>query len=288
MEKNSIKMIDDNLEFEMLSQGNTAEIYLYGDTEILKLFRENMPFELIKDEYKIVRAVRSKLNNVPKAFDIVLYKARYGIIYERINGNDMIKLMLKKIYKIKSYSKSLASLHYEFHKVDVDIHCDVKEKLCAKINAVTELSELEKDKIKSYLNTLPNGNSLCHFDFHPGNVMIKDNSFYVIDWMTACIGAANADVARTFLLLQFGELQHVNPFLKVVAHIFEKHIGNIYYRQHKKIAGISDYDIEQWILPVAAARLVEWITLSEKSKLLRLVKEKLSHIKANENEVDYE
>lgn len=117
VENNSIKIIDDNLEFEMLSQGNTAEVYPYGDTAILKPFREDMPFELIKGEYKIAEAVSSKLYNVPKVFGIVLYKARYGIIYERINGDDMIKVMLNKTHKIKSYSKSLASLHYELHKI---------------------------------------------------------------------------------------------------------------------------------------------------------------------------
>lgn len=285
-EKNCIKILDDNLKFEMLSQGNTAEVYLYSDTEILKLFRENMPFEPIGDEYKTAGAICSKLHNAPKVFGMVSYKARYGIIYERIHGDDMTKVMIKKIHKIKSYSKSLASLHYELHKTDVDIHCDVKEKLCANINAVSELSELEKEQIILYLNSLPDGNSLCHFDFHPGNVMIKDNSFYVIDWMTACMGSSNADVARTSLLLKFGELQHANPFIKAVVHIFERYVGNIYYKEYKRIAGISDCDIEQWILPVAAARLVEWITANEERKLLKLVRKKLSLVKTDRDEAD--
>ena len=285
--KNSIKILDNNLELEMLSQGNTAEVYLYGDTVILKLFRENMPFEPIENEYKTAEAISSKLHNVPKVFGMVSYKRRYGIIYERIDGDDMVKVMVKKIHKIKSYSKSLASLHYELHKTDVDIPCDVKQRLFTNINAVSELSELEKEKIKLYLNSLPDGNSLCHFDYHPGNVMIKDNSFYVIDWMTACIGSSNADVARTSLLLKFGELQHVNPFIKVGVHVFERYVGNTYYKEYKRIAGISDDDIEQWILPVAAARLVEWITANEKRKLLKLVRKKLSLVKMNKGKADY-
>ena len=107
LEKNSIKIIDDNLEFEMLSRGNTAEVYLYGDNEILKLFIKNMPFELIEDEYKIAEAVSTNLHNAPKVFAIVSYRARYGIIYERIVGEDMTKVMLSKLPKIKSCSKLL-------------------------------------------------------------------------------------------------------------------------------------------------------------------------------------
>lgn len=287
MEKNSMKILDDNLELKMLNQGNTAEVYLYGDTKIIKLFRENMPFEPIENEYKTAEAISFRLHNTPKVFGMVSYKSRYGIIYERIDGVDMVKVMVRKIHKIKSYSKSLASLHYELHKAGVNIHCDVKERLCMDINAVSQLSESEKEKIKLYLNSLPDGNSLCHFDYHPGNVMIMDNSFYIIDWMTACVGSPNADVARTSLLFKLGELQHANPFIKAGVQIFKKYVGNIYYKEYKRIAGISDDDIEKWILPVAAARLVEWITASEKKKLLKLVRKKLSLVKTDKGKADY-
>ncbi len=36
MKKIPVKNIDDISEFVMINQGNTAEIYLYGDTKILK------------------------------------------------------------------------------------------------------------------------------------------------------------------------------------------------------------------------------------------------------------
>ncbi len=50
MKKIPVKNIDDISEFVMINQGNTAEIYLYGDTKILKLFRDGMPFSLINKE----------------------------------------------------------------------------------------------------------------------------------------------------------------------------------------------------------------------------------------------
>ena len=279
MKKIPVKNIDDISEFVMINQGNTAEIYLYGDTKILKLFRDGMPFSLINKEYEIGKAVNHKLKNTPKVFEMISYESRYGIIYERITGGDMIGAMLGKIYRIRKYSRTLASLHSEIHKNRIDILNDVKEALCENIDSAAVLTDWEKENIKSYINKLPDKNNLCHFDFHPGNVMIRDNIFCVIDWMTACNGDANADVARTLLLLRYGELKYGNHFTKAAVQIFKRYIGKIYFSEYKKITGITKYDTEQWILPLAAARLTEWITDSEKQKLLKLVKEKLKYIK---------
>lgn len=238
-----------------------------------------MPLNLIEEEHEAVKQIQYKLDNISKVFNMVIYKGRYGIIYEQVVGHDMIKEMLKKIYKVKSYAKSLAALHFKIHEVKIEALKSVREKLYANIDATTALSNLEKDKIKAYTDTLPDDNRLCHFDFHPGNVMLQEESSIVIDWMTACSGNPNADVARTYLLLKFGELQHVNFLVKKVAHVFEKYIGKIYLEAYKSLTGVSDYEIEQWLLPVAAARLIEWISTEEKEKLLMLVKEKLLEIK---------
>ena len=45
-----------------------------------------------------------------------------------------------------------------------------------------------------------------------------------------------------------------------------------------KISNISIDDIEKCILPVAAARLVEWLPETEKRQLLKIVDDKLSEI----------
>ncbi|MDE6303015.1 MAG: aminoglycoside phosphotransferase family protein, partial [Clostridia bacterium] len=129
-----------------------------------------------------------------------------------------------------------------------------------------------------YINTLSDGNALCHFDFHPGNVMIKDGEFCVIDWMTACNGNAVADAARTYLLLSYGELLYASLIVKLIAHIVEKHIGRIYLREYKKLTGTSDEEIKKWLLPLAAARLIEWIPKNEKKKLLKFVRKQLTKI----------
>ncbi|MDE7158537.1 MAG: phosphotransferase, partial [Clostridiales bacterium] len=215
---------------------------------------------------------------VPKAFELVAYKNRYGILYEKINGNDMIAEMFRKPFKVGAYAKALANMHARIHNATIDLNLDIKNKLSYHINAAEDLSEQEKERIISYLKTLPDGKALCHFDFHPGNVMMKGNEFYVIDWMTACNGDAAADVARTYLLLRYGELLYANSFVKLIAHIAEKHIGKVYLRQYKKRTGMLDTEFKKWLLPIAAARLIEWIPKHEKKKLLKFIKQELAKL----------
>ncbi len=277
MNHNTIQL-DDSFEYKLICQGNTAEVFLYDEKTILKLFRKDFPLEIIASEFDFAKRISADLVFVPKVFGLAEYKNRYAILYEKINGKDMIAEMFRKPYKIRSYSKALANTHAKIHNSTTDLNLDIKNKLINNITATADLTEYEKEKITSYIKTLPDGKALCHFDFHPGNVIIKNSEFYVIDWMTACNGNAAADVARTFLLLQYGELLYANIFVKLIAHIVEKHIGKIYLRQYKKLTGITDAEIKKWLLPIAAARLIEWISKHEKNKLLKFIRKELAKI----------
>lgn len=261
----------------MLNQGNTAEIYSYDD-KILKLFRNQMPYAPIRSEYDIALILQTKLQNVPKVYELVNCEGRYGIVYERIDGEDFLKVLIRKVGKFKSHAEMLGQIHAKLHEKDIDIHYSVKDKLKNNIMEEEYLTKEEKENIIKYLEKLPEGNKICHFDFHPGNVMIQNDEPVVIDWMTACTGNACADVARTRLLLQYGEMMHASFFTKMIIGIFEKKIGRIYYREYKRITNISDEQVEQWILPVAAARLTEWLTDHERMKLIKLVRQKLNEI----------
>lgn len=278
MSLEKIEDIDNNKEFKLISQGNTAEVYLYDDNKILKLFRENLPIEAIKAEYEKVKYIQLKLRNAPKAYEMIKYRGRYGIIYEKIIGTDMINNMLRNLLSVKRYSRLLARVHSELHTTKSELNSSVKSKLSREIDDVSLLSEEEKSRIKNYLQNLPDGDALLHFDFHPGNIIMRGNNPIVIDWMTACTGSPNADVARSWLLLQYGELQHANWAVKKLAHFFERYIGKIYISEYKHLSGISDNDFKQWILPVAAGRLMEWISDNEKEQLLRLIGKELSKL----------
>ena len=163
---------------KMIGQGNTAEIFRIDDRKILKLFRSGIHKGIIDREYQNGICIQNILDCMPKVYEMVEVQGRYGIIYEEIKGKDMLKTMLTSLWKINHYARQLAHYHLYIQKPVKDNMCTVKEKLEEDLNGVNILSEQTKEIVKNYLKELPEGNELCHFDFHPGNIMIADNRVF--------------------------------------------------------------------------------------------------------------
>lgn len=128
---------------------------------------------------------------------------RYGIIFDRITGISLTKLPDKNPLELFRIAGTLARLHYGIHQIQSDRYKDIKVILnsCLSSEPLSFLSSEEKEKAKSYISGLPNGNSILHLDFHPENVIVQGKDEIIIDWMTAAKGNPAADVAFTFLLL---------------------------------------------------------------------------------------
>ena len=257
---------------EMIGQGNTAEIFKYSEGKILKLFRLGLDKRAVEREYLNGCVVQKELSNVPRVYEIIEVNGRIGIVYEEVIGIDLLKIMTRSLRKMKKYAKNLAQYH-----LDIQISLpnkgmlSVKDKLKEDLSQVDILSDNEMITIRKYLEKLPDGNMLCHFDFHPGNViMVKEKAIY-LDWMTACIGDTCADIARTSLLLKHGEIPQASWISRKIVSIFQRYIYKIYIREYLKISGKRIEDINKWELPIAAARLREWIPESEKKVLLKFI-----------------
>ena len=132
------------------------------------------------------------------------------------------------------------------------------------------LSEEEKAILKHYIATLPDGDYLCHFDFHPGNIMMVNDKPVFLDWMTACKGDRCADVARTCILLKYGQLEHAPIWVQKLLALGKNSMCKKYCKEYMKLLGITKKDIDKWEVPIAAARLRESISESEKMVLLDL------------------
>ena len=263
---------------KLIGQGNTAEIYSVDQEKILKLFRNGLHEGIVEREYQNAVLVGKILSCVPAVYDKVEVEGRTGIVYERICGKSLLQMMMGSLRKMKEGSKKLAQYHLALQRpVNGDI-LTVKEKLMEDINAVDVLSGDEKNTIKAYLDQLPDGNTLCHFDFHPGNVMIAYERPFILDWMTACKGDVCADVARTGILLKYGRLEHAPFIVKKIVAITLPYIYKIYMKEYLILSGKSMEEITKWELPIMAARLRESISEDEKKILLELVIQKLSCI----------
>lgn len=265
-------------DLRLLSQGNTAEVYQIDNDKVLKLFRSGIPPILCKNEFEKTKTVSLIIDNSPRVYETVNIDGRDGIILERIFGINMVEAMLKNVFKLKKQAQSLAKIHVDIQKeTDKDIPT-VKSVLLNNINMAKELTNAEKAKLAAYLKKLPDGSALCHFDFHPGNVIISAGKPVVIDWMTVSKGDPLSDAARTGILLKHGVMMTANALVKTIVHSFQNIIYKYYIKEYLRLTGAAIKDIDHWELPVAAARLIEWIDPKERELLLNMVRNQLKTV----------
>lgn len=255
---------------QLIGQGNTAEVYLWGDKEILKLFRQKFPWEGVEREYQVSKEVERLGLPVPRVGQMIELEGRKGITYEKISGISMLELISRKPLAAKSYSVQLAELHYEMHRCRVEELPKYKEALEWNIRHTDLLTDMQRMAVLDRLEELPEESRLCHGDFHPGNVISEEGRTVVLDWMTATTGSPAADVARTVLLLRDSALpENIPGPVKVILKLFRRTMADTYLKSYMKLSGITKEEIERWRLPIMAARLSEWVPQSEKNFLLK-------------------
>jgi uncharacterized protein (TIGR02172 family) len=249
--------------------GRTAEIYAWEEGTILKLYRDWCPANWVEHEAHIAHVVNQAGIPAPLVGEIVSVDGRRGIIYERVDGPDMLVAMKQNPLKLAIYARALAHLHIAMHKcVTTDLPSQ-RGGLVHSIKSAKTLPEKARQMALEKLEQLPEGSQLCHGDFHPGNVILTRRGPLVIDWMTAVQGHPAADVARTRLLLTIGDPPQGGAIRLVLL------LGRrLYFRTYMETYRRSDPDVVQLsdaYLPVqAAARLNEEIA-PEREKLIRMI-----------------
>jgi Ser/Thr protein kinase RdoA (MazF antagonist) len=117
----------------------------------------------------------------------------------------------------------------------------LKSRLATNIAGTGLLDEPLKQILLGRLADIPEGDRLCHGDFHPVNVLGQNSLPMVIDWPDACCGDPAADVCRSYLLLKLHAEDIAEPYLHAYCNI----------------TNMLRASILDWLPFVAAARLAE-------------------------------
>jgi aminoglycoside phosphotransferase (APT) family kinase protein len=205
---------------------------------------------------------------VPKLYELVELDGRHGIVYDRINGEELLKGMLSRPWTLLAGARLLAEEHARIHKHKAEGLPRLKESLHRRISSIT-LGEQAKERLIGRLTELPDGETLCHGDLHPGNIMVSARGPVIIDWDNAQSGNPLGDVARTCLLLLTGEVRASRPVKWLIGKVKRK-AYEVYLRRYCHITGVCRQEIEQWMPLIVATRLTEGIA-EERDSLLSML-----------------
>jgi len=261
-----------------IAYGRTAEIYAWHPGQVLKLFYDWFELENIEKEARITRAVHASGLPVPAVGEIICVNNRYGLIYERVNGVSMWEVGKHKPWNAFRYGRRMAELHAELHATPIQADLpSQRHELEKNIQHAAALPAYLRFKVLAALKSLPDGDRLCHGDFHPGNILITAQGEIIIDWIHAARGNPLGDLARTtnlaLGLMQTKQIQR--PFLSFGA-TKTSHIKNslfqvlgricypVYLNYYFKLCPGGEAEYQRWLPIVAAARLSDDIPELEK------------------------
>jgi hypothetical protein len=207
----------------------------------------------------------------PRLVDSVSLDGRRGIIFERVAGLSMLRWLTAKPWLVVSLARQFADLHSTIHAQSGTGFASLRSSLVAKLTQAESLLPQIKGDVLHLLSRLPDGTALCHFDFHPDQVMITPRGPMILDWMSAFQGDPLADVARTLVLATFGQAPHVNRLMRNLIDIARGSFCRSYLSRYLELhPQATRGQVEAWMIPVAAARLTENIP-GERQPILEFI-----------------
>lgn len=254
-----------------LATGRTAEIFPYEDGQVLKLFFPTIPQSWIDQEMETGRSIQETQLPVPKVYERVKMHDREGLVYEKIAGPTLLNELARKPWTVVGSAQLLANLHAQVHAVTAPPHLQPQKDWARGGMAETnKLPKVLKENMLRLLASLPDGNQLCHGDFHPGNIIITPRGPIIIDWMTASRGVGLADVARASIILEAARTPDGTP-LRWLLEWVRKLFLETYLKTYFQLRPVEKSSFSAWRAIMAANFLVDVSLPSEEKKLMAIV-----------------
>jgi aminoglycoside phosphotransferase (APT) family kinase protein len=264
--------LNETRELRKVAEGREAEMFAWEDGSILRLLREPGAEQRNQGQAAAIEAARSRGVRVPAVLGATTVLGRPGLIMERIEGPDLLTLIGRRPWAVFRVGRICGEVHAQLHEVQAPrLIPSLKDTLKRRIETTGPLPQHLAEFALAALDGLPEGDALCHGDFHPGNILLAGETPVLIDWTNAMRGDPAADVARTWLMLRLGEAPPGTSFaLRALARVGRSLLVTLYLRSYRRARPLDMGTVRRWEIPVAAARLAEGIE-EEVPRLLALL-----------------
>lgn len=243
-----------------IASGRTADIYPWPDGRVLKLIKPGFAPFLADQEALGARIAYEATGLAPRPGEIIEVDGRRGVLLERISGPNLLEEFHRQPYRAAALARLLGELHARLHAATVPEELPQQRKrMLWKVedrspNLPADLKLRLQPLLLDLLDRLPDGDRLCHNDFHLQNVIRSPRGLVVVDWEPATRGSPVSDVADTCLKTRIVPrfVTGARGFLmRLALRSFERE----YLRAYRAAGGGSLEGLEDWIAIHAALHL---------------------------------
>lgn len=251
-----------------LASSGKADFYRARSGQVLKLYRLSVPAEEVDRYTRIACLVREAGLPCPAvdARTVSAPDGRRGMMMSWLEAPTMAEYMARRPFRIAAHARLLAQVHRGV------LHCgriaglrSQRHDLTEKLAAVQAVSEPRRRRLFDLLGELPDGEQLCHGDFHCLNLLIATDGPWIIDWDDASYGNPLADIARSWLLMRFSSDR---PWME---RNYITMLGRLYLREILRTSPEARAEVSAWGLVCASSRLAEDLRPLERANLAEFV-----------------
>ena len=223
-----------------IAERKTKTVYRDNDKTI-KLFVENYSkSDILHEALNQARVEEGTNLNIPKLLEVSKVDNRWAIVLEYIDGTPLDKLMEQNPDREWEYLNRFVDIQLDILSQSVPLLPNIKDKFKQRINGTDRIDYNTKYELLQKLDSIKTHTKLCHGDFNPSNIIIKDdNTAYIIDWAHVANGNASADAAKTYMLFCLDG---------------KRDLAERYLDLFSEKSGIEKHNIQKWTSIVAAAQ----------------------------------
>ncbi len=193
---------------EFLSAGLCGECFRLDADTIVKLYNEGVSREIAEQEKDYAKA--AFVAGIPTAlsYDVVCCGSRTGVVYEMLDAQLFSRVIAADPDNAQAYGRQLAQIAGTIHSIpgDPSVFPDLKSRLKTYIEGLRDaLSDDEVWCLLQRLESVPQADTLVHFDLHTSNIMIRDGEPVIIDMGDVSRGCPLFDVGVIALIFGYPE-----------------------------------------------------------------------------------
>ncbi|WP_245495876.1 phosphotransferase family protein [Rhizobium ruizarguesonis] len=162
----------------LLGSGKEAEVFEYGALA-LKLYRSAASKASSFREAANLSILERLALPTPKVHAVGEFDGRWGVLMDRAPSSCFADPFVSTAGRASL--EDMAQLHRRIHEKPGDGLPSLMARLSARIRRAEHLDSSSRNRLLAQLESLPDGDRVCHGDFHPWNIHGSGQGFMIVD-----------------------------------------------------------------------------------------------------------
>ena len=227
-------------------------VYRDGDRSIKVFTKEHGKANVFNEALCQARVEESGLD-IPEVLEVSRIDGEWALAIQFVEGETLAEIMEKDPENLEKYMEQFVDLQLSMHEKKAPRLTLQKDKFARKIASLKDtVNATIRYELCTRLDAMPAHKKLCHGDFNPTNVIVReDGTMTIVDWAHATQGNASGDAAITYLEFALKDQKTADLYLDIFC---------------RKSDTAKQY-VQKW-LPIAAAVQLTKGVLEEREFLM--------------------